>query len=72
MTLSHQRTGQRLFEGLEQSYVHHISIAYEILDCVISELDRRFSKKPCKIFIYLFYLYIYPPEPQESDGGTNT
>ena len=21
------------------------------------------------IFIYLFYLYIYPPDSQESDGG---
>ena len=23
-------------------------------------------------FIYLFYLYIYPPDSQESDGGANT
>ena len=45
-----ETTGQRLFEGLEQSCVHHISIFYEILDCLISELDRRFSKKSCEIF----------------------
>ena len=23
-------------------------------------------------FCYLFYLYIYPPDSQESDGGANT
>ena len=22
--------------------------------------------------LYLFYLYIYPPDSQESDGGANT
>ena len=25
-----------------------------------------------QIFIYLFYLCIYPPDSQESDGGANT
>ena len=24
------------------------------------------------LFIYLFYLYNYPPDSQESDGGANT
>ena len=24
------------------------------------------------MIIYLFYLYIYPPDSQESDGGANT
>ena len=24
------------------------------------------------LFIYLFYLYIYPPDSQKSDGGVNT
>ena len=33
--------------------------------------------KPKKIFIFrsiysLFYLHIYPPDSQESDGGANT
>ena len=23
------------------------------------------------LFIYLFYLYIYPPDSRESDGGSN-
>ena len=23
-------------------------------------------------FIYSFYLYVYPPDSQESDGGANT
>ena len=23
-------------------------------------------------FFYIIYLYIYPPDSQESDGGTNT
>ena len=24
------------------------------------------------LILYLFYLYIYPPDSQESNGGTNT
>ena len=30
-------------------------------------LSKRFD-----LFFYLFYLYIYPPDSQESDGGANT
>lgn len=48
--IASETTGQRSFEGLEQSCVHHIRIFYEILDCLISELDRRFSKTSCEIF----------------------
>ena len=32
---------------------------------------NNFSGKT-NLFIYLFYLYIYPPDLQESDGGANT
>ena len=49
--IASKTTGQRLFEGLlKQSCMHHISVFYKILDCLIRELDRRFSKKSCKIF----------------------
>ena len=41
--IASESTGQRLFEGLKQSCVHYISIFYKILDCLINELDRRFS-----------------------------
>ena len=44
--LSHQKQPVR---SQEQSCEHHIGIFYEILDCQINELDRRFSKQSCEI-----------------------
>ena len=31
---------------------------------LVNKMDKR--------VFYLFYFYIYPPDSQESDGGTNT
>ena len=42
--ITSETTSKRLFEGLEQSCMHHIGIFYGILDRLISELDRQFSK----------------------------
>lgn len=41
-----ETTGQRTPDS---SIVQHISIFYEVLDCLISELDHRFSKESCSI-----------------------
>ena len=34
-------------------------------------LDVQYDKSIFYLFV-LFYLYIYPPDSQESDGGANT
>ena len=36
--------------------------------------NNDMNNKPALVFIFfiLFYLYIYPPDSQESDGGANT
>lgn len=50
-----ETTGQR---SSDQSHVQqHISIFYEVLDCLISELDRRFSKESCAIFCGISALF---------------
>ncbi|KAG0710630.1 hypothetical protein GWK47_022395 [Chionoecetes opilio] len=41
-----ETTGQRY----DSSHVQHSSILYEVLDCLISELDRRFTKDSSAIF----------------------
>ena len=47
--IASETTCQGSFAGSEQSCEHHIGIFYEILDCLINELDRRFSKQSCEI-----------------------
>ena len=45
------------------------------LECWRYALERKgmkVSRSKFIFFIYLFYLYIYPPDSQESDGGANT
>ena len=37
----------------------------------IQKAPKR-GKLKTLFIIYLFYLYIYPPDSQESDGGANT
>ena len=42
-----ETTGQRV---VEPSNAQHVTILYEVLDCLNSELDCRFSKDACVIF----------------------
>ena len=35
-------------------------------------LAASHSRRQKKFYLFLFYLYIYPPDSQESDGGANT
>ena len=42
-----ETTGQRV---VESSHAQYVTILYEVLDCLNSELDRRFSQDSCVIF----------------------
>ena len=39
------------------------------IDDTLRHSDLRFMEN---LFLFLFYLYIYPPDSQENDGGANT
>ncbi|XP_064111563.1 zinc finger MYM-type protein 1-like [Macrobrachium nipponense] len=42
-----ETSGQRV---VEPSHAQHVTILYEVLDCLNSKLERRFSKDSCVIF----------------------
>ena len=46
------------------------AIEKQFLIKLLIKLKKQIAKMI--YFIILFYLYIYPPDSQESDGGANT
>ena len=49
-----------------------VVVGQHLLELFPDKFNLKLSLFRTYLFIYLFYLYIYPPDSQESDGGANT
>ena len=82
MTLKHHGNGLddlRGHCGIQQLLPHceGVEVDQENSD-LVAALDKlyaiiaKYNPKNVNNLFFLFYLYIYPPDLQESDGGANT
>ena len=75
LCLSHTHDTNHLFNCNQLPTQHNTTTSLWKKPLKAAEVIQEWESRLASLFYYLFflfYLYIYPPDSQESDGGANT